>query len=291
MRETDVVRGDRVVRVRDAGDPDGAAVLYFHGTPGSRLDISFGDEIAAARKVRLLSFDRPGYGGSTAAPFSLAAVAEDALAVAADLGVTRFATLGLSGGGPFALATAAVGGERVTRVGVASGAGPFQEVPGALAELDDNDRAAASLLPGNPAAAAAGFAAGFEPLVKPFRTGDMAAITSAFQEAMSARDRELLADLRFAAAFSETMREAVRQGTDGGGWDNVAWIGAWDIDLGAIGCPVLLWYGADDRMASPKHGQWQADHLRDARLIVNAGEGHMGIYDHFGEMLDALTAA
>ena len=60
MNETDVTRGDRVLRVRDAGDPQGRVVMYFHGTPGSRLDLSFGEHVAAQCGVRLVSFDRPG---------------------------------------------------------------------------------------------------------------------------------------------------------------------------------------------------------------------------------------
>ena len=102
------------MRVRDAGEPDGNVVMYFHGTPGSRLDLSFGEQLAAGRGVRLVSFDRPGYGGSTLALFGLASIATDAHAVADGLGVARFATLGQCGGGPGALAAAAVLGGRVT---------------------------------------------------------------------------------------------------------------------------------------------------------------------------------
>jgi pimeloyl-ACP methyl ester carboxylesterase len=124
------------------GDPEGSVVMYFHRTPGSRLDLCFGEQLAAERGVRLISFDRPDYGGSTPAPFGLASIAADAPAVADELGVARFATLGMSGGGPAALAAAAVPGGRVIRAGIASGAGPFQLVPGALDELDEADRAA-----------------------------------------------------------------------------------------------------------------------------------------------------
>src|ERR1022692_1760195 len=78
MRETEIGRGGRAVRARDAGDPSGNVVMYFHGTPGSRLDLCFGEQLAADRGVRLVSFDRPGYGGSTPAPFGLASIAADA---------------------------------------------------------------------------------------------------------------------------------------------------------------------------------------------------------------------
>jgi pimeloyl-ACP methyl ester carboxylesterase len=263
--------------------------MYFHGTPGSRLDLCFGEQLAADRGVRLVSFDRPGYGGSTPAPFGLASIAADAHAVADGLGVARFATLGMSGGGPGALAAAAVAGGRVTRAGIASGAGPFQLVPGALEDLDDNDRAAVSLLPGDPAAAAAAFAAGFGPLAELSRVSGGSGVVSAFEDLLSPRDSELLHDQRFASAFTDTIREALRQGTSGGGWDNVSWIGEWDIDLSAIRCPVLLWYGSDDRFAPPAHGLCLSQNLPQARLVLRDGEGHLGIYEHLGEMLEALT--
>jgi len=289
MREMEIGRGGRVLRVRDVGEPDGTVVMYFHGTPGSRLDLCFGEQLVAGRGVRLICFDRPGYGGSTPAPFGLASIAADAHAVADELEVARFATLGMSGGGPAALAAAAVPGGRVSRAGIASGAGPLQLVPGALDELDDNDRAAVSLLPGDPAAAASAFAAGFEPLAELAREAGGGGVVSAFEDLLSSRDGELLRGQRYASAFAETMHEALRQGTSGAGWDNVSWIGRWDIDLSAIRCPVLLWYGSDDRLAPPAHGSWLSANLPSARLILRDGEGHFGIYEHLGEMLDALT--
>src|SRR5215472_310494 len=288
VREIEIDRGDRVLRVCDAGDPDGAVVIYFHGTPGSRLDLSFDEDAAAERGVRLVTFDRPGYGGSTAAPFGLASIAADAHAIADGLGVARFATLGMSGGAPGALAAATVPGSRVTRVGVASGAAPFQLVPGALDHLDDSDRAALALLPGHPAAAAASFAAGFEPLIGAVAPGGPGPAV-AFADLLSPRDSELMEDPRLVSALTATMREALRAGTSGAGWDNVSWLGAWDVDLSAIRCPVLLWYGTDDRFAPLPLGQWLAENLPDARLVIREGEGHFGIVEHLGEMLDALT--
>jgi pimeloyl-ACP methyl ester carboxylesterase len=289
VQETEVRRGDRVLRVRDAGDPDGPVVMYFHGTPGSRLDVSFGEDLAAERGVRLVSFDRPGYGGSAAAPFGLASIGADAHAIADELGVARFATLGMSGGGPGALAAATVPGGRVIRAGVASGAGPFQLVPGALDNLDDDDNRAVALLPDDPAAAAAAFAAGFEPLAELAQAADGSGVVTAFADLLSARDSKLLRDQGFAPALADTIREGLRNGTSGGGWDNVSWVGPWDIDLAAVRCPVLLWYGTEDRFAPLAHGQWLSENLPSARLVLREGEGHLGIYEHLGEMLDALT--
>ena len=280
---------DRTVCVRTAGDPAGFPVMYFHGTPSSRLDLAFEDELIAAAGVRLVSFDRPGYGGSSPSPFGLLSVARDALTIADQLGLARFATLGLSGGGPFAIATAAVGGEQVTRIGVASGAGPFQEVPGAIEALSEIDSRAVGLLPTNPAEAAATFASGFEPFLAAVNQGDDA-LRAAFEPLLSARDRVLFADPVVGGGFIASMHEGLRQGVSGGGWDNVAWVGRWEIEVATVQTPALLWYGDEDLLTPPAHGRWLDEHLPNSRLVIRAGEGHFGLFDHLAEMLSELVA-
>src|SRR5215469_12205286 len=160
--ELDVQVGGVTLRVRETGVADGAPVIHVHGTPGSRLEMAWADEVVRAAGVRMIAFDRPGYGASARAPFSLGSVARMALQVADQMGLERFRTTGWSGGGPFALATAAIAPRRVQAVGVIAGAGPFQLVPGALDGLSDGDKAAVRLLPGDPEGAAAGFADGFD---------------------------------------------------------------------------------------------------------------------------------
>jgi pimeloyl-ACP methyl ester carboxylesterase len=104
------------------------------------------------------------------------------------------------------------------------------------------------------------FAAGFEPLAELSREPGSFGVLSAV-DVLCSRDRELLDDQRYASAFADTVREGLRAGTSGGGWDNVSWIGEWDIDLSAVRCPVLLWYSSDDRFAQPAHRVWLSEHL------------------------------
>ena len=288
MVETDVTVGERILRVREAGDPLGSPVVYFHGTPGSRLDLAFADDLAADLGVRLVSFDRPGYGSSTSARFGLASVARDTAAVADELGLGRFATFGQSGGGPFALAAGSVLGDRVTRVGVAAGAAPFELVPGALELLDDNDTAALALLPDDEVAAARRFAEGFEPLVRLARETAVAELIDGLQELLSTRDRELMTDERLRLAIGTSLREALRQGATAAGWDNVAWVSQWEVDPSTLRSPALLWYGDDDLLVPPGTAEWLVENIPDARLVLREGEGHLGFMEHTAEMLSAL---
>lgn len=283
--ERDVQVGGATLRVREAGAADGEPVIHFHGTPGSRLEMAWADEVVGAAGVRVIAFDRPGYGASARAPFSLGSVARMALQVADQMGLARFRTTGWSGGGPFALATAAMAPERVQAVGVIAGAGPFQLVPGGLEELSDGDKAAERLLPGDPEGAAAGFADGFD------MTDALAspeALYQAFEPFLCAWDRTQWNEPVHSQAMFADMREALKSGPWGGAWDNVAWIGAWDVDPTTVRCPVLLWYGSEDRMAPPEHARWFDENLPDARLVMWEGEGHLLAFTHLAEMLREL---
>jgi pimeloyl-ACP methyl ester carboxylesterase len=288
VTETRVELDGRTWAVREAGDPDGRPLVYFHGTPSSRLEPAFADDACAELGVRLVSFDRPGYGGSTPQPFGLVSVARATAAIADRLGIERFATVGQSGGGPFSLACAAVLGDRVTRCGVTAGAVPYQLVPGAQDRLDDDDRAAVALLPDEVAAAAA-FARAFVPLQQAFRAGD-AAILSGFRARGSVRDRELLDRPDVAAILVASRRESLVASVEGAGWDNVAWVGPWTIDLADVRRPVHLWYGDDDPVAAADAGPWMRDHLPDATLHVAAGDGHMAVVGHVREIIETLIA-
>jgi pimeloyl-ACP methyl ester carboxylesterase len=287
-REFDWTEGGIILRVRDAGAPDGFPIIHFHGTPGGRLEQAWADDVVAAEGVRLITFDRPGYGGSTEVPFSLRSVADLALALADHLELGRICTMGLSGGGPFALACAALAPDRVAAVGVASGAGPFQEIPSALDQLSDLDKEAVAYLPGDRPAAAATFGAGFEK----FRDiATVEALQETFAPVLSARDKVIVGDPVLGPHLLAEMREALRPGVMGGGWDNVAWVGAWDVDLDAIRAPVLLWYADEDLMAPLPDARWLEAHLQTSTLSVRHGEGHFGIFEHMAEYLQALKAA
>src|SRR6478735_12800814 len=104
VRERQVQVGDHTLMVREGGDLDGKPLVYFHGTPSCRLEPAFADDLAVELGIRLVSFDRPGYGESPPVPFSLASIARDTGLVADALDIDRFATNGQSGGGPFSLA-------------------------------------------------------------------------------------------------------------------------------------------------------------------------------------------
>ena len=125
----------RRLHVREAGAADGGPVLVHHGTPGSAVVRRRWIRAAEELEVRLISYDRPGYGDSERDEGrTVADAAADAVAIADALGLDRWATLGSSGGGPHALACGALAGDRVTAVAVFASAAPAD-----AADLDFTD--------------------------------------------------------------------------------------------------------------------------------------------------------
>ena len=284
--ERDVDAAGFRLRLRDAGAPDGRPVLHFHGTPSSRLELAWADEIAADEGIRLITFDRPGYGGSPPARFGLLDIAQAAVEVADTLGIQRFWTLGQSGGGPFALATAYVAADRVGAAGSASGAAPFVLVPGSEEDMWEADREGLALLPTDPAAAVKSISDGLD-LADALE--NETSLLEGFRSALSPADSKLLEDPLFASAFYATIVEGLRVGKDGYAWDNLAYLPAWEFEVSALGCPVYLWYGDEDLMVKPAHGQWLRENIPTARLTLRSGTGHLGIFTHLAEMLAELT--
>ena len=118
--------GGRTLQIHEAGDPDGPLVVFHHGTPCDGLMPAAWIAHAAATGIRLVSYDRPGYGGSgPQRARTVASAAADVAAIAAALGAERLATFGLSGGGPHALACAALLGDRVAAAAVLGTVAPF----------------------------------------------------------------------------------------------------------------------------------------------------------------------
>lgn len=259
----------RVLEYLTFGDPGGPPVLLFPGTPATAGCGALLADAATDSEVRLIAVSRPGYGASSASPPGLTSVARDTVELLDDLGLDRVGVHGTSGGGPFALALAAVAPDRVGRVVVSAGPGSYLEVGG--------------LSPAEAAAVARAEAGDGEEAVRLFRVeaaeqfGDASGMSSTEFEARifpSGAPSQGYFDLHpeMFEVFVADMHRAVQR-LDGYLRDNLSWCGSWDIDLAAVTVPVLLSYGLDDFMVPSTHGEWLAARLPHAQLEVRPG-GH-----------------
>jgi pimeloyl-ACP methyl ester carboxylesterase len=279
----------RLLSVWAGGDPDGVPVIYFPGTPSSRLQAVSGHDAAVRQGVRLIAANRPGYGVAPDAPTSLSSVAKDTLALADCLGLSRFAVLGVSGGGPYALACGALSPDRAVAVGVAVGIGPWRLIdpPGTNPE----DRVALALADAGDVEAAL---AEFRRLATQWYASmlelDDVAMMDEFVRPVPEQEREVFTP-QMRAWWAADMREALTS-YDGYARDNLAWGGDWDLDLAAVSSPTWLWYGDEDRLVPADHGRWLHERIALSTLVIRPGCGHgQAVFPFWDDMLTTLRGA
>jgi len=259
----------RTIAYREYGDPDGDPVLFHHGTPGSRILPAAFHETAREASIRLLAPDRPGQGRSDPAPDADALDwADDAAAVADDAGVDRFAVLGFSGGGRFALACAHEHPDRVTRVATVAADGPPDAPTDGVGLqnrfLDVLARRAPPLL-------GLLFALQARTADRTEAEDALDLLTDADPETLDAR----IGDRPIGPLVALDLREAFRQGHDGIYREFRASARDWSFDLADVEPSVRLWHGADDQNVSPATAEYLATRLPDAEASVLSDEDHL----------------
>jgi pimeloyl-ACP methyl ester carboxylesterase len=269
------------------GDPDGRPIFLLHGTPGSRLGPHPRSSVLHRLGVQLIAFDRPGYGESDRmAGRQVADVAGDVLAIADAYGLDRFAVVGRSGGGPHALACAALLPDRVSRAAVLVGIAPH-----GADGLDWFDGMAQSNVTEFTAAAN-----GYEDIVAHAKAvanavrADPASLLARLQADLPAPDRRVVADRGIRSMLLETYAEALR--TSAYGWvdDAMAFCSPWGFDPASVTVPVLLWHGAHDVFSPASHARWLADRIPSAAVVVQAGAAHFGALDVLPDILRWVSA-
>lgn len=259
------------------GDLRGSPLLYFHGLPSSRLEAACCDAAARRLGIRVVALDRPGYGLSDFKPHRrLVDWPDDVVTLTDRLGIGRFAVLGISGGGPYALACAWKIPERLAGVKIVGGLAPLDR-PDTREAMRWHARLAFALARRSYALLWLAYGA---TLGGAIRMSDE--IGYAWQRMTGSQaDRATLARPGVKSLMLATLRESVRQGVRGPLWDVVLYAHDWGFLLEEITIPVVLWHGAADRMVPAYHARVNASLLRHAHLRLIEGEGHYSLpIDH-----------
>lgn len=282
----EVRAGDgRLLVAEDWGAPDGVPVLLHHGMPGSRLGTALSDVTERYPDIRFFAYDRPGYGDSDRSPGrTVADAAADSAAVADALGVDTFAVVGRSGGGPHALACAALLPERVT--GTA-----------ALVSLAPWDGAGLDWFAGMTAHNAEHYAlavrdpAALERRLTPRAaaiSSDPGRLLEELRAELSEADLPVLSDRAVHRVLVDNYREALRTSVYGWLDDSLAFCRPWGFDPGRIAGRVLLWRGAEDAFSPLGHFRWLAGHITHSTAVIKPGAGHFAAQYAQPEALDWL---
>jgi len=266
----------RVLSVREAGDPVGVPVLVLNGTPSSSLLYEPNVRDAEEKGIRLISYDRPGYARSTRKRGrAVADCAEDVATVCDALGIERLCVWGISGGGPHALAVAALLPERVAAAAALAPVAPFdaegldwyegmgeQNVvefgavfEGEEAHLAVLERDRQEMLSATP-----------EELAQAWRT------------LLGPSDREVLSG-RIAEFLLENIRIGIEESLDGWFDDDLAFARPWGFDLASIRVPVLHWQGEQDRFVPFGHGVWLSERIPGVDSRLTSEDGHLTLYE------------
>ena len=264
-------RDGRVLRVVEAGRRDGMPVIMQHGTPGTGDLYRPHVQDAVDSAIRLIGYDRPGYGGSSRhAGFTPADSAEDVRAIARSLGLERIAVWGFSGGGPHVLACAALLPDLVAAACTLASPAPYG-APGldyfsgmGQANVDD-----IRLTLSDEAAALAKLPADREDVLgmtaETMQKGMQSLISDADAKAHNAE---------FAEWLVSSMHAALAVSGDGWWDDSMSQLRPWGFDVGSIRIPFQLWHGRQDRFVPFQHGEWLAAHIPGVDAHMSDEDGH-----------------
>ena len=271
-----------------AGADEGELDELHHGTPGRAPEIYTPHaEKAAARGIRLALYGRPGYADSERAEGrSVADCAADAATVADALGTEDFFTIGGSGGGPHALACAALLPERVAGAATIAGVAPtYAEDLDWLAGMGEENLQEFAAARAGPAE----LQSFIDRYAQELRSVTGEQVRKALGDLVSPPDAGVLTG-EYAEFSAAGIRDSLRTGIWGWFDDDLALLGDWGFDLDAIATPVTIWQGREDRFVPPAHGEWLAANVAGARAQLLDGHGHLSLaIASFGEILDELV--
>jgi pimeloyl-ACP methyl ester carboxylesterase len=285
VREASLRLADgRTLAYGEHGDAAGTPVLFFHGLPGSRLTRHPDESIAARAGIRLFTFDRPGYGRSSAQPNRrIVDWTRDVEEFAAAAKLDRFAAVAWSGGAPYALAVAHALRDRVERVVLVAPVAPLagtSAVSGLSPALRRRVRVA------RVAPWLVGLSASRD--VRAFARDPDRALERAFAGAPPC-DRDVLADDAIRRMYLESRAEAYRQGPRPVLQDALLYLRPWGFEVGAVETPVRIFHGLLDETITPAHGRGLASLLPASEATFVDGEGHMLCLTRWDDVLRAAV--
>lgn len=268
------------------GDPHGRALLWLHGTPGARRQIPVeARRFAVENGFRLVGIDRPGVGSSNPYQYgSLLDFVTDLEVLVDGLGIDRFSVVGLSGGGPYALAVGRALPDRVVSLGVLGGVAPSvgpDAIGGGLVALGQRLRPLVS-------AGRVPLGIGLGGAVRLARPVASPAI-GLYARLSPEGDRQLLGRPEFKAMFLDDLLNGSRKQLSAPVLDLLLFTKDWGFRVGDVNVPVRWWHGDDDRIVPVDHGRHMVSLLPDATLITQPGESHLAGLGAATEVLETMA--
>ena len=287
LEGTIAVRDGRRLGFAEFGSPHGPAIIWMHGTPGARRQIPVEARAYADREgLRIIGIDRPGIGSSTPHVYRSILDWTDDLALVADtLGIDKMRLIGLSGGGPYALAAGAAMPQRVLGVAVMGGVAPTQGVDAATGGIVSLAAHLAPLVTVARVPVGVALTVGIR-MVKPLagRALDL------YARVQPQGDRELLGRPEFKAMFLDDLLNGSRKQVTAPLSDLILFSRHWGFTAADVKVPVRWWHGDADHIVPHRHGEHMVRILPDATMRTIQGESHLSGLGLTEEILTTLTS-
>lgn len=262
----------RTLACLELGEPSGLPVIYLHGYPGSRLEARLVAGAIQKLNLRLIAPDRPGFGESTFHPGrTLSSTAADIRVLADRLELGRFAVIGMSGGGPHALACGVHIPERVGRLALVGGLGPTTQ-PDLVAEMIAPHRLALAAGLAMPRLTRLSIAL----VARTIRRYPRRFLAFMLKSACPA-DQAVLADGHYRQLMLESTVEALRQAGINIAHELILLARSWEFGLDDVRVPVTIWQGLDDNIVPAAMARYLAESLPDCELHCLPDEGHLSL--------------
>jgi pimeloyl-ACP methyl ester carboxylesterase len=280
MRDSQVsLVGRRTLAYTDIGEPGWPCVFFFHGAPMSRLHLAYLEQQFLAEGIRVVSPDRPAYGGSSPQPGrSMADWPSDVAALAHALGIDRFVVAGHSSGGPYAVACASLLPERVL-AGIVLGGVTDMAWPGAWEGYVQSE-CELMRLPDE--------AAGVSWCVERYGA-DGRGFFQATDFAWADADNALFADVQIGPMIKSAIEEALRQGVTGYAQDIIVQGRPWPFVPQTIGVPVHVLHGRLDALLPLAHSRHTSEVIPGSSLRVLQEHGHLTTLAELPALASALA--
>jgi len=273
------VKGNRILGYAEYGDPNGQPIFYFHGFPGSRLDVSRFDATASSKGFRLIGIDRPGTGLSPIdRKRTILSWATEMVHFADELKIEKFSIVGYSGGAPYVAACAYAIPHRLNGAAIVSGMAPLEKIATqkGLTRRQQIFYKAFKAIPG------------FSYIMAPLTllTLKNSKMMNQLINEMPAADQVLFDDPDFRKLIITSTLESFKNGMAGPVQEMKLLFNPWGFDLEDIHFPITLWHGALDTRTPLVHAYTYAKLLKNVQLKILETEGHHSlIQKHIEEIL------
>ncbi len=272
INQTIKLKDGRTLGFDEYGSPDGKPIVLFHGTPGSRLEGRILNNSCVRLNVRCIAFDRPGIGLSDFKPkYNILSIQDDVIQLADTLKIDRFSILGVSGGGPYAVACALKNPQRINKVALVSSVSPY-DVPGVKKGMNQSDRMTSMIARRAPWL----LKILMNTMANNTRKNPDGFISGIVKEVPKA-DKDVLGRQEIRNWLIDTFLESVRYGPRGAARDYSLITRKWGFQIKDITTEVHLWQGEEDNMVPPAMGRYISSNIPGCKSRFVPNESHISL--------------